>query len=337
MKIIESYTDVINTPWKLGNNILLKKNNEIINLGNFSKLNIDKDCIRCFYSNNYIYVIKFSSIKIFNEHFNLINDISIEEVEGITIFDENNYIIRKEEGLDDFYLIYQNNSFEKKELLFYGGYYDNKYRIENIKFDDVRVGFRLSNILDTNTYFEFQCDEGYELHTDFYIWKDSLIFMYYKDTELILEQKELPTGKTLWKIPIEDGTFCFDKERGIMASIWGKSGMYDDSTDQYQTINLNTQTIEIGSPAKDFKFAQVESHMGTYLHGDKLYFSDNPFSYAGKEPNAPSVGCFDIKTKKVDFIQEIPEMAGSSIADIIYNNKKLYVRSSNGDLIAYQV
>lgn len=329
--------ETIYSLFQIENEVLYGTKNKVCNYNSNTKIDISAiGNIRN--GNNILAYIQDSFIDFFDFNLTKIKSFKSEKIDyesGLDVFSSTNFVIHNFLESDTLLLVV-NSRIEKEISDFWGKVINEKFIIhynENV-FKNPK-SFRITNFLNTETYFEFKCEEGYELLTDFYFWNNSLLFMFYKETELILEQRELETGKTIWKTPIQNGTFCFDEERGIMASIWGKSGMYDDSIDQYQILNLNSQTVEIGSPLKDFKFMQVESHMGTFLYMNKLYFSDNPFSYSGKELNAPLVGCFNIKTKKIDFIQKIPEMAGSTIAEIIYNDK-LFVRSSNGDLIVYE-
>lgn len=237
MKIVDKLSNVINAPWLLNSQVVIQEGQRLLNYDSNKELIYGNEVKRSFYSNNYIFLIKEKEILIVDGKLNIKSELNIKNAEGISVFDDKNYAVwfENEDG-DEYFDLYFDNTFIGRGDSFYGKFLDRHYCYRLKKRRELD-SFRLTNLLDTQTYFEFQCDEGYELHTDFYIWKDSLIFMYYKDTELILEQKELPTGKTLWKTPIKDGTFCFDNERGIMANIWGKSGMYDDSTDQYQTIN----------------------------------------------------------------------------------------------------
>lgn len=347
MQIIEKYANVFSF-YRAKHSLIIiirdeaKKEQDAYILGSGKKMRTKS----LWHFGDYVYDMRTDKFLVYDDEFNHLFDLNKKGINAgnssIDYIDEKILILGQSVLSDDdtstSFLTYYENLEEKATVEFCGKVLNKKYRL-NLKKEEqfsYPTYFRLSNILDTKTYFEFKCEKGYELLKTFYIWNDSLIFMYYKETELILEQRVLETGKTIWKTHIQSGRFCFDKKSGIMASIWGKSGMYDDSTDQYQIVNLNSQTVEVGSPIKDFEFTQVESHMGTFLYENKLYFSDNPFSYSGKEPNAPLVGCFNIETKKIDFIQKIPEMAGSTIAEIIYNDK-LFVRSSNGDLIVYEI
>jgi len=337
MKIIDEIHNINNGIWNINGNVVVNKERSLINLGTKKVLKYDEEIKRCFYSNDYLFLLKDDGISILDENLNLLNRIDKNNAVGISIFDQENYAIWFEnEDEEEYFDLYSNAELIGKGNFFYGKFLSKNYCYRFRKRKDLQH-FRLTDLLDNKTYFEYQCEEGYELASEFYIWQDTLVFKYFNEDNSILEQRDIKTGKIIWKTNIQGSRFIFDEKRGLLASIWGKSGMYADSKDQYQIINLNTQTVEIGSPLKDFNFTQVESHMETFLYDSKLYFSDNPFSYAGEEPNPIYVGCFDIESKKVDFIQAIPEMAGSQVAQIIRNGEKLYVRSSNGDLIVYDI
>ncbi|MFK7061448.1 hypothetical protein V3Q90_15120 [Flavobacterium oreochromis] len=337
MKIVDKIYNVNNGIWDINKNVIINKERSIINLGTKKVFKYHEDIKRCFYSNNYLFLLRDVDISILDENLNLLNRINQNGAVGISIFDKENYAIWFEnEDEEEYFDLYSDAQFIARGDFFYGKFLNKDYCYRLKKRKDFQH-FRLTDLLNTKTYFEHQCEEGYELVSDFYIWQETLIFMYFKDVDLILEQRDIKTGKIIWKTNIQDSSFIFDDERGIMVSIWGNSGKYSENKDQYQIIDLKRRTVEIGFPQKSFDFINVESHMGSALYKNKLYFSDNPFSYVNQEPNPIYVGCFDIESKKVDFIQVIPEMAGSQVAQIICNDDKLYVRSANGDLIVYEV
>jgi hypothetical protein len=331
--------ETIYSLFQIENEVLYGTKNKVCNYNLNTKIDISAiGNIRK--GNNTLAYIQDSVIDFFDAKLTKINSFKSEKINyesGLDVFSSSNFVIHNFIESDTVSIV-ANSKIEKEIPDFWGKVINEKFIIHyNEKVFKNPKSFRITNFLNTETYFEFKCEEGYELLIDFHFWDNSILFMYYKETELILEQKELSTGKTIWKTHITEGTFCFDKERGIMVSIWGNSGKYSENKDQYQIIDLKKRTVEIGVPKKSFDFKNVESHMGSALYKNKLYFSDNPFSYSNEEPNPIYVGCFDIESKKVDFIQEIPEMAGSQVAQIIGNDEKLYVRSSNGDLIVYDI
>jgi hypothetical protein len=331
--------ETIHSLFLIENEVLYGTKNNVFNYNLNTKINISAiGNIRK--GSNTLAYIQDSIVDFFDAKLTKINSFKSEIVNyesGLDVFSSSNFVIHNFIESDTITIV-ENSKVEEEISDFWGKVINEKFIIHyNEKVFKNPKSFRITNFLNTKTYFEYQCEGGYELVSKFYIWQETLVFMYFKDVDLILEQRDIKTGKIIWKTNIQDSTFIFDEERGLIASIWGNSGKYSENKDQYQIIDLKVQTVEIESPKKSFDFINVESHMGSALYKNKLYFSDNPFSYANEEPTPPFIGCFDIETKKVDFIQAIPEMAGSSIANIICNNEKLYVRSSNGDLIVYDI
>ncbi|MGE8344126.1 MAG: hypothetical protein ACN6OI_24100 [Flavobacterium sp.] len=337
MKIVDKIYNVNNEIWDISNNVIINKDRSLVNLSTKKVLPYDENIKRCFYSNNFLFLLRDKDISILDENLNLLKQINQNAAVGISVFDKDNYAVWFENEEDDEYFdLYVNAELVGKGDFFYGKFLNKhySYRLKGRK--DFQY-FRLTDLLDTKTYFEFKCELGYELVSDFYMWQETLVFMYFKDSDLKLEQRDIKTGSVIWKTDIKDSSFVFDNTRGLMVSIWGNSSRNPESEDYYQIIDIEKQTVEIGIPQKNFDFINVESHMGSALYKNKLYFSENPFSYANEEPKPVYVGCFDIETKIVDFLQAIPEMAGSQIAQIVCNDEKLYVRSSNGDLIVYEI
>jgi hypothetical protein len=331
--------ETIYSLFQIENEVLYGTKNKVCNYNSNTKIDVSAiGNIRK--GNNALAYIQNSVIDFFDAQLTKISSFKSEKINyesGLDVFSASNFVIHNFIESDNLSIV-RNSKIEEEISDFWGKVINEKFIIHyNEQVFKNPKSFKLTNFLNTETYFEFKCGLGYELISEFYIWEDTLVFMYFKDLDLKLEQLDIKTGKIIWKTKIQDSSFIFDKERGLMVSIWGNSGKYSENKDQYQIIDLKTQTVEIETPQKSFDFINVESHMGSALYKNKLYFSDNPFSYANEDPNPIYIGCFDIETKKVDFIKEIPEMAGSQVAEIICNEEKLYVRSSNGDLIVYEI
>ena len=97
---------------------------------------------------------------------------------------------------------------------------------------------------------------------------------------------------------------------------------------------MESETIEIGEG--DYKFYNVQGNPGQEcVVGDKIYFADGRDSH-GKEQYPCRFGCFDRKTKKIDFIQDLPGTPMSGIYKILYNDGKLYIHNTSNELFVFE-
>lgn len=104
----------------------------------------------------------------------------------------------------------------------------------------------------------------------------------------------------------------------------------------FQVIDLVKQTFISGKIETGYNFENVNVHwQQQFLHQNKLYFTDNVHSY-GDDLRPIKFGCFDIETKRVDFLQEVPELLTGQFAQVIYHEDKLYLRTSGNELFIYE-
>jgi hypothetical protein len=115
-------------------------------------------------------------------------------------------------------------------------------------------------------------------------------------------------------------------------SVWGNKY----AGNNYQIIDLNKRSIEVGRFQSPIMLENVAVNWQLqYLYENKLYFVDNVHSTYGEEPRPIRFGCFDIENKQLDFIQEVPEVAGGQFAQVIYHDNRLYLRTSGNELFIF--
>lgn len=142
----------------------------------------------------------------------------------------------------------------------------------------------------------------------------------------------LQTGVVKWEREIPNVNMHYNEEQGIFISFWAGN----NNGKNYQIIHIDEETIDVGEPRTDYEFDNVNTLLqNQYLEGDKLYFADNVQSYGDKTVPI-KFGRFDIKTKEIDFMQEIPIEHGIQVAQMIYNEDKLYIRMTENNLLVYE-
>ena len=328
MKLIELQYG-IDSLWSFKRNIILKKGKVYSSLKKrFANLDHYK---RVYYSGEYIFAIINKNIEILNLDFQNIATLQVDDPVGISFLDGlSNYVIRCGKNEEE-YLFYYNNIFVKRENNIIGRLLNGKFRLH---FKDAFASptyFRCSDLLDTITYWEYDCGEEY-VASRFYVWNSKLVFSKSKGTDVRLVLIDLPTGKIDWEVKIIYGAFFFDDQSGVLASVWGsrKEG------GKYQIIHLQKQLVEIGE-IEEFNMEYVRVNWETqFLTRDKYYFTETVYTTANEKPSPVKFGCFDIETKKIDFLQEVPEAAGSQFTQVICHEEKLYLRTSGNELFVFE-
>lgn len=341
MKTLDKIDNVKNNIWNIGNNIIILKNKTLINLDNKNVLNYENDVNRCFYSNNYIYHIKKDVLIILNGDFNILNTIKQNDATGLSVFDENNYAIwfENEDG-DEYFHLYKENKEEGTSDFFFGKFLNANYsyRFRTRKQKNL---FKLSNLLNTHTYFEYQCEPGEEVIGDIINYKENLIF-YTKEIEKELYDSkfwinvlDIKTGKTIYKILTEHYGACFDYQKGLFISIQG-SNQNNEIIKKYEIVDVNNGTVE----KNFFDFDQEMFAVGTavqYINDNKLYFADNVYSYEEQKRKCPKIGSFDLTTRQISFFEELKEAEGYSVNQIIVKENRLYAKIDNDELIVLEI
>lgn len=286
-------------------------------------------------SDNVIASIFDKKIEIYNTdliEINIVENQNINLESGLTLFDENNFVVHNF-TMSDTLLFFEHGKLSQEKNGFWGSILNRNFILnyQEGTFNNPRY-FRCSNLLDTETYWDYDCGEGKEAGK-FYVWNDNLVFTKgnHEGTNLVVI--ELITGRVLWEIPILYGAFSFDSERGLLVSFWCSKL----SGNNYQIIDLQHKSIENGTPDFSVLLENVALNWQMqYLYENKLYFVDNVYSIHGEPSRAPRFGRFDIKTKRIDFLQEVPEASGCQFEQVFYHDSKLYLRSSANQLFIFE-
>lgn len=195
--------------------------------------------------------------------------------------------------------------------------------------------FTFSDILGQKSYWEYKCEEGFQASNLWIVGDENLIFCESKSDNFagMIVKIHLTTGQIIWKSEIANTNLHYNEDQGILISFWAS----EVNGKNYQIIDIDKQTIDFGETETSYKLENVNTNPGTqYLHKRKLYFADQIMSISGEAPRPVKFGCFDIDTKKIDFLQEIPEARGTAISQIIYNENKLYIRTWCNRLFIYE-
>ncbi|KRD58278.1 hypothetical protein ASE40_18265 [Flavobacterium sp. Root935] len=341
MKILAKIDNVKNNIWNIDNNIIILKDNTLINLDTKRELNYKNDVIRCFYSNNYIYFIKKNELVLLNVDFTIVNTINQSNATGLSIFDENNYVIwfENEDG-DEYYSFYKENNAEGTADSFFGKFLDISYSYRFKKRKE-RSSFVLSNLLNTNTYFEYKCEPHEEIAGDIIKYKGILTFYTREIEKELYDSKywinvlDIKTRQIIYKILVEHYGANFNYKKGQFVSIQA-TNQNNKIVKSYEILNINNGVIQ----RDNFKFNEEMFSVGTavqYIDNNKLYFVDNVYSYEEQKKKSPKIGCFNVETKQIDFFEELKEAEGFSINQIISKNDLIYVKTDNNEVFTLKI
>ena len=196
---------------------------------------------------------------------------------------------------------------------------------------------RCTDIMAKATNFEYQCPDGKEIvRTSFLTCNNQLVFVETNQKIAEIICLDLDTGAEVWRgkggLP---RTFDKNNSRSVLFS-YDRDERYPKQA-TYRIVDFKNHTIKSGKAHCDFKLSNVAdiSYLRTF-NGDRMYFVDNQYSISGVS-NAPKFGCFNIETKEVEFVHELPYKDHSSIDQIIYNEGKLFIRTTVEKLFVYEV
>ncbi len=296
------------------------------------------------YDKLYIYIFKQGEFKVFDNNFNLkvtlTNEFITVDGSNLIFFDEDNYVL-----LNHFFdkinrkliirnVIYSNAIIYEQEN-YWGKHLNKNFRLnfpEGIFSNPNK--FTCSDILGDTTYWEYECEQGFQAKNSWIVRGDYLLFCinrkgYFTGKFLKIN---INTGVIKWQVDVPYTDMIYDDTQGLFISFWAGN----NNGKNYQIIDIDNEALEIGEPNTDFELANVNT-IGQlqYLNAAKLFFADNVHSY-GNNTVPIKFGCFDIVTKKVDFLQEIPTEYGIQISQIIYNEDKLYIRMTENTLLIYE-
>lgn len=201
--------------------------------------------------------------------------------------------------------------------------------------------FRCSNLFDTETNWTYNCSENEQVIGNIEQWNDKLYF-YTKqkskdlyDSLFWINVLELSTGKLLFRTETQNIGSRFDNKRGLLVAVKG-SMQNQDNYKFYEIIDLKEGKVEKGDIFCENSFFGVGTTM-QYLYMNKLYFIDNFITIGGIKFNEnPKIGCFDFIKKELVYFKEIPDLKGRTVAQIIVNDDKIYIRTEYFELFVFE-
>lgn len=281
------------------------------------------------------YKLNDESILLFDTNLDEIEKIDILKPCGFQTLEKNFYLISYENENNIYSCFHKNGFVFKPFVRIYGKFVNSNYRLnfsEGIFLNPKK--FTCSDILGDITYWEYECEQGFQAKNSWIVRGDYLLFCINKQGYFAgkLIKINIKTGVIKWQVDVPYTDMVYDENQGIFISFWAGNS----NGKNYQLIDIDNETLEIGEPITDFELANVNT-IGQlqYLNATKLFFADNVHSY-GNNTVPIKFGCFDIVTKKVDFLQEIPTEYGIQISQIIYNEDKLYIRMTENTLLIYE-
>lgn len=285
-------------------------------------------------SKGYFYKIDSNKISLYDSQMILQKEIFIEKPSIFFSINEDYFVVTT--ILND---VKYNNFYYKNEIIakrprFFGKILDKNARLnfhEGV-FSNPNY-FRFSDLLDETTYWEYQCEEGLQTTNQWIVRGDYLLFCEHKKLEAAgkLVKIHLPTGNIKWEVEIPNTFLLYNEAQGLFTSFWAAK----EIGSHYQIIDIDHEKIEIGKAASSYDLENVNTFGETqYLHENKLYFSDQVNSY-GNDLRPIRFGCFNIVTKEVEFLQEVPEALASQFSQLIYHEDKLYLRTTDNVLYIY--
>lgn len=294
------------------------------------------------YSKNYFYDILVGEILIYDASCRIVSriiDPDIEQFNSSIAGNDKEWIMLLSKRNSERKLISEFKIISNERVLYQNRYcgkilshnflihfkYDERFKPSN---------FRCSDLMDTTTYWEYTCPTGLQASNTWVVRGEYLLFCENTDGSYQgnIKKIHLPTGELKWEAAVPMTRLHYNESQGLFISFWANV----DYGQYYQIIDIDNETIDFGNPITDVILQNLPSTEGTlYLYERKLYFTDFSNAYGDQIPKI-MFGFFDIDTKEVEFLQEVPEAKGDGFAQIIYSDNKLYLRSFGNKLYVYE-
>lgn len=314
-------------------NIYLQRENDLLNLN--TNVSIPITQFNGSLSKSYFYKIGDDVLSLFDLEMNLTKEIFVKKPSAFQFIDECHYMISTIQNDKKYNTFYNKDKIIDIKPRFFGSILNQNFRIN---FPDGTLihpnKFTCSDLLGKTTYWEYECEEGFQAKNNWIVRGDYLLFCINKQGYFAgkVIKINIKTGVIKWQIDVPYTDMIYEETQGLFISFWAGN----NNGKNYQLIDIDNETLEIGQPITDLELANVNTfNQLQYLKGSKLFFADNIPSY-GNNTVPIKFGCFDIVTKKVIFLQEIPVEYGIQISQIIYNEDKLYIRMTVNTLLIYE-
>lgn len=330
--------------WIFESCVLLKDSEKIINTNSNNVHYLEKLSVKNYQSSEYYCEIFEKKICIYISSFDKVKDIEYTNCYSIKFFyEESDFLIYwQDEEKISYITYYKNNIKIESGRLGFGIILNQFYRLHyNQNVYAMPSYFRCSDLFDTKTYWEYSCDEGEIIRGKYIIYDTKLIFRVEKELDLYESEffiviLDIATGKHISKIKTLFVEANFDETTGKFVAIQGSNANHQ-IIKHYEIIDVNLYVVARGDLNYQGELHRVGIAVDFLADNTKLYFVDNVYDYNDQTFTTPKVGCFDVQTKNIDFIEEIPEAVGLRLDQIVYKDNKIYVRSSDNKLFIYEV
>ncbi|MBD2769201.1 hypothetical protein IC235_15015 [Hymenobacter sp. BT664] len=338
MRLIERIEKAENL-FRIGEQIFVATPTYIIDLA--SGRSVDINPLNGWHSGNFFYKMLPDKVSIYDTSFNQ-RDFLYKDVEGVVVLDTYNIILFVYKGIERQYYITGNQVTEKKGP-WWGHFLNKDYQFH---YDENVSGsakhFRCSNLLDTQTYWEYECLSGeHIIKNDFYLYNDMLLFLVTKPRErndvansnyiIVLD---LNTGKEVRRLYTRGFNNLFDPVRGWFITIYADTQLHGEQK-WYEIIDVNTGGTFFGGLNVEEPLYWVSPAVAS-LSDNKVYFADRSSRPSELIDTVPRIGCFNIETRKVEVCVPIPEADSLSINQILYNKGLWYLRTGLNEVLVFE-
>jgi hypothetical protein len=240
--------------------------------------------------------------------------------------------------------IYKNDVFLKRITNFSGKFLNENFRInyQAHELGDTQH-FSCSDLLGEQVYWEYKVENENRIALDFTIWNDYLLFIEknknsgFKPEEPKLVIKHLITGELYWEVDLITSNYIHNRPENQLVVMYKNT----DTPIRYQILDLVNKINETGEIQPEVELSYLfDVRCGLYhtIHKNKYYFSESDFATRGDKKIKPAhIGCFDIQTRKLDFIQTIPRKKALKFSGIRVNDENLCIMNSSGEVMVFEL
>lgn len=264
----------------------------------------------------------------------------------VYVFDENSYFFKRiYDSIISEYRLTENNVITSEYLP--SREFEIKYYVEKkLKWSKCSKGLYVVDnsdvILERNIFkpieisilnnkngeinWSFQLPEGFKIFDKIQVLKNVLFFIAFKDEGNYNKQYglDIKTGKILWELNFQ---IPYTKNN-IAFHINPKDNLcYGYGGNLYQVFNPITGEVLVEKSMSNYYEQDIDPGVhGNVIYNNKLWF------VSGRRGENAKFGAIDLKTHKMDFIQDYPLENGGQFDKPIYHKDKLYLRDSNSVL-----
>jgi len=242
---------------------------------------------------------------------------------GLDVFSSTDFVIHNFIESDTLSIVI-NSKIVKEIPDFWGWVLDDNLVIRyNEKSLTVRKSFRLTNLLDTETYFEFRLPEDFTIFGNVQVMGNILFIDAAKNVneQIKIYGLDILTGKTIWElhyqIPYDTkfAAYNYNKEDGLC---------YGYGSDLYQVFNpANGEILLSKDMTEYYELAVSPNPRHNTIADNRLWFVGN-----SRHSGLAKFGAVNIKTSEMEFVQDFQLDKGGQFDKPVYHNGKLYLLDS---------